>query len=84
MDAALALMEKLEPAQRRKPGVARFYGIFLPAAEQPAKAREYPETGTKGVLLPEEQAWISNPRLPPFIESEMFLRRLNKTAAPVR
>jgi thioredoxin-like negative regulator of GroEL len=55
LDDALAVMDKLSPAQLRKPGVARYFGIFLSAAKHP-KAQEYFDIGMKGPLLPEEKA----------------------------
>ena len=57
-DEAIALMETIAPEQLRRPGVARYYGIFLAKAGRGGEAAEFLKLGAEGFLLPEETVLI--------------------------
>ncbi len=59
---ALATIETLTPEQLRKPEIAAYYGIFLAAAGDQARAPEYLALGEKATLLPQEKALIEKAR----------------------
>ena len=59
---ALAIMNSLTPEQLRRPEIAAYYGIFLAAAGEHAKATEYLDAGEKAGLLPEEKALVDKAR----------------------
>lgn len=77
---AVALMETYTPEQLRHPIVARYYGIFLAAAKQPDKAREFLELGAGGFLLAEEKALMTGAKAASSDEAATFLRQLNEAA----
>lgn len=56
--AALAAMDGLSEEQRIAPSVAAYYGIFLAAAGQKEKARDYLRRSGEAMLLPEEKALV--------------------------
>ena len=74
---AAECMESLKAEQLRNPRVARYYGIFLSAAGQAGKAKEYLELGAKGPLLDAEKALLALARLAPSVESAGVLKQLN-------
>jgi hypothetical protein len=55
---ALQAMDQLTPDQLRDPSVAVYYGVFLAAAGQREKAREYLRRAAEATLLPEEKALV--------------------------
>jgi Tfp pilus assembly protein PilF len=55
---ALDIMGKLRQDQLVEPALAAYYGIFLAANGEKAKAHEYLERGKTADLLPEEKALI--------------------------
>ena len=58
-DRALEVLAALTPEQLHVPRVAFYYGAFLTAAGQEAKAREYLQAGAQLVALPEEQTLLT-------------------------
>ncbi len=56
---ALQAMDQLSPDQLREPSVAAYYGVFLAAAGQKDKAREYLALAAQANLLPEEKALVA-------------------------
>jgi predicted Zn-dependent protease len=64
---ALNAMARLKPDQLKQPRTALYYGIFLTAAGQDAKATDYLQAGAEAVRLPEEKTLLaaakSGPRL---------------------
>ena len=56
---AIAVLAALPPEQLRAGRAALYYGIFLSAAGQEAKAREYLQIGSQTPLLPEEQKLLT-------------------------
>jgi hypothetical protein len=51
-------MEALSAEQLREPGTAAYYGIFLSAAGEKAKAEEFLRLGETARLFPEEKALV--------------------------
>jgi Flp pilus assembly protein TadD len=60
--AAVATMSKLQPEQLKEPEVAAYYGIFLSAAGDAERAKQYLEQGSRAKLLPEEKAAVEKAR----------------------
>jgi predicted Zn-dependent protease len=56
---AVAIMSNLQREQLREPEVAAYYGIFLSAAGDAEKAKQYLERGSTAKLLPEEKAVLA-------------------------
>lgn len=56
---ALAIMETLPPEKLREPSVAAYYGIFLAAAGNAAKAAEFLDLAKTADLLPEEKELVA-------------------------
>ena len=56
---ALQAMDRLSQDQLRDPSVAAYYGVFLAAAGQKEKAREYLRRAAETNLLPEEKALVA-------------------------
>jgi tetratricopeptide (TPR) repeat protein len=59
---AIAALVALRPEQLHEPRVAFYYGIFLAAAGQSAKADEYLRVGAALPLLPEEEVMLAKAR----------------------
>ena len=59
---ALKILETLSPEQLRKPEIAAYYGIFLAATGDQARAAEYLDLGEKAALLPQEKALVEKAR----------------------
>ena len=59
---AVQAMETLKEEQLRDPGFAAYYGMFLAAAGQTEKAREFLNLGSAARLLPEEKALVDKAR----------------------
>ena len=59
---ALSTLETLSPEQLRKPEIAAYYGVFLAATGDQARAAEYLDLGEKAPLLPQEKALIEKAR----------------------
>jgi len=55
---ALKVMSRLREDQLQEPPLAAYYGIFLAASGEKAKAREYLELGRQTQLLPEEKTLL--------------------------
>ena len=55
---ALKVMSRLREDQLQEPPLAAYYGIFLGASGEKAKAREYLELGRQTQLLPEEKTLL--------------------------
>ncbi|MEP6808662.1 MAG: hypothetical protein ABI992_00330 [Chthoniobacterales bacterium] len=58
VSGAVRAMAALPPKQLRDPALALYYGIFLAAAGDSAKAAEYLKLGSEQHLLPEEKALL--------------------------
>ena len=56
---ALKIMNGLNENQLHEPSLAAYYGVFLAAAGDTARAQEYLKLGTSAKLLPEENALIA-------------------------
>lgn len=56
---ALRVLSKLEESQLREPSIAGYYGVFLAASGETAKAREFLQLGASAKLLPEERNMIA-------------------------
>jgi Flp pilus assembly protein TadD len=56
---ALKIMNGLNENQLHEPSLAAYYGVFLAAAGDTARAQEYLRLGTSAKLLPEENALIA-------------------------
>jgi Flp pilus assembly protein TadD len=61
-ERAVKAMSSLKPADLAEPGIAAYYGIFLAAAGDKAKAAEYLGRSSKASLLPEEKALVEKAR----------------------
>ena len=59
---AVKVMSPLKPEDLAEPGIAAYYGIFLAAAGERAKAGEYLERGSKASLFPEEKTLVEKAR----------------------
>lgn len=55
---AVQAMDQLNPSDLTKPAIAAYYGIFLAAAGNKAKAAEYLRIGAAAPLLPEEKTLL--------------------------
>lgn len=56
---AIKVMSTLSDDQLKEPAVAAYYGVFLAAAGQTPRARDYLEIGKRANLLPEEKALMN-------------------------
>ena len=74
---AVECMGALNGDQLREPRNARYYGIFLCAAEQAEKAKAYLELGGKGPLLDAEKALLAMAKLAPSVDTVSVLKELN-------
>jgi Flp pilus assembly protein TadD len=59
---ALKVLETLTPEQLHTPEIAAYYGIFLAAAGDQARAVEFLDLGEKATLLPPEKVLLEKAR----------------------
>lgn len=78
---ALKATASLTAEQLRKPGVARYHGIFLAAAGRGIEAGEFFKLGEEGFILPEEKALADQVRAVAVGEDAAHLRKLDEAAA---
>jgi Flp pilus assembly protein TadD len=57
-EEAVRVMASLRPEDLKQPALAAYYGIFLAAAGDKARAGTYLELGRQAHLLPEEKALL--------------------------
>lgn len=67
-DKAVELMNGFKAEELRTPRVAFYYGVFLQAAGQGAKAEEYQKIGSGEPLFPEEEALLSGAGAGPMVK----------------
>lgn len=61
--AAVELMNSLDPAELRRPGMAAMHGVFLVKAGDTTRARAYLNLASQTKLLPEEEKMVNEARV---------------------